>query len=299
MDRLQTMTAFLAVADLGGFAAAARKLNVSPSVVTRAVGELEERLGVRLFTRTTRTVRLTEAGARFGDHCRQILTDIEEAEASAAGVHAAPRGALTITAPAMFGRMYVMPVVTAYLARFPDVDVHCWYVDRVVNLVEEGVDVAVRIGELSDSGLQATRVGRVRRVVCAAPSYLESHGIPQRPEELARHRIISASGVTPTTEWRFKDGERTVVARLRPRLTTTTNDSAIVAAQAGFGLTRLLSYQIAGHLAEGSLRIVLEEFEFAALPVHIVHREGRHAAQKVRAFIDTASEMLRADESLH
>ena len=299
MDRLQAMTTFVAVVDSGGFARAARKLNLSPPVVTRAVAELEERLGLRLLTRTTRIVRVTDAGARFAEDCRRILADIDEAETLATGTHAAPRGTLSLTAPVLFGQLYVTPILVRYLQQYPEVDAQCLFLDRVVNVVEEGVDVAVRIGELPDSSLQAARVGRVRRVLVAAPAYLEAQGMPRRPEELARHAIVSASGVTPVSEWRFNEGGKPLLQRLQPRLRTTTNDSAIAAAVAGLGITRLLSYQVAAHVRSGALQILLEEFEGAPLPVHVVHHEGRRATQKVRAFIDLAVDMLRADPALN
>lgn len=299
MDRLQAMTTFVAVVDSGGFARAARKLNLSPPVVTRAVAELEERLGLRLLTRTTRIVRVTDAGARFAEDCRRILADIDEAETLATGTHAAPRGTLSLTAPVLFGQLYVTPILVRYLQQYPEVDAQCLFLDRVVNVVEEGVDVAVRIGELPDSSLQAARVGRVRRVLVAAPAYLEAQGMPRRPEELARHAIVSASGVTPVSEWRFNDGGKPLLQRLQPRLRTTTNDSAIAAAVAGLGITRLLSYQVAAHVRSGALQILLEEFEGAPLPVHVLHHEGRRATQKVRAFIDLAVDMLRADPALN
>jgi DNA-binding transcriptional LysR family regulator len=298
MDRLQAMTTFVAVVDSGGFASAARKLNMSPPVVTRAVAELEERLGLRLLTRTTRVVRVTDAGARFAEDCRRILADIDEAETVATGTHAAPRGTLTLTAPVLFGHLYVTPILVRYLQKYPEVDAQCLFLDRVVNVVEEGIDVAVRIGELPDSSLQAVRVGRVRRVLVAAPAYLKAHGGPQRPEDLARHAIVSASGVTPVSEWRFSDGGKPLLQRLQPRMRTTTNDSAIAAAVAGLGITRLLSYQVAAHVRSGALQLVLEEFEGAPLPVHVVHHEGRRATQKVRAFIDLTVDMLRGDPAL-
>ncbi|NZD56493.1 LysR family transcriptional regulator [Sphaerotilus montanus] len=299
MDRLQAMTTFVAVVDSGGFARAARKLNLSPPVVTRAVAELEERLGLRLLTRTTRIVRVTDAGARFAEDCRRILADIDEAETLATGTHAAPPGTLSLTAPVLFGQLYVTPILVRYLQQYPEVDAQCLFLDRVVNVVEEGVDVAVRIGELPDSSLQAARVGRVRRVLVAAPAYLEAQGMPRRPEELARHAIVSASGVTPVSEWRFNDGGKPLLQRLQPRLRTTTNDSAIAAAVAGLGITRLLSYQVAAHVRSGALQILLEKFEGAPLPVHVLHHEGRRATQKVRAFIDLAVDMLRADPALN
>lgn len=298
MDRLQAMTAFLAVADGSSFAAAARQLKLSPPVVTRAVAELEARLGVRLLTRTTRVVRVTDAGARYAEDCRRILAEVGEAEEAAVGAHAAPRGHLTVTSPVLFGAMFVTPVVTAYLDRYPEVDASCWFLDRVVNLVDEGVDVAVRIGELPDSSLHAARVGQVRRVVCAAPHYLARRGTPATPGELVQHRVVSAGGVTPSADWRFNDHGSARTVKLRPRLTTTSNDSAIAAAVSGFGLARVLSYQVAQHLREGRLQCVLTEFEAAPLPVHVVHREGRRASQKVRAFVDMAIVALRGDASL-
>jgi DNA-binding transcriptional LysR family regulator len=268
-------------------------------VVTRAVAELEERLGLRLLTRTTRVVRVTDAGARFAEDCRRILADIDEAETVATGTHAAPRGTLSLTAPVLFGQLYVTPILVRYLQQFPEVDAQCLFLDRVVNVVEEGIDVAVRIGELPDSSLQAARVGRVRRVLVAAPSYLKAQGVPQRPEDLTRHTIVSASGVTPVSEWRFNDGGKSMLQRLQPRLRTTTNDSAIAAAVAGLGITRLLSYQVAAHVRSGALQMLLEDFEAAPLPVHVVHHEGRRATQKVRSFIDLAVDTLRADPALN
>ena len=299
MDRLQAMTTFVAVVDSGGFASAARKLNLSPPVVTRAVAELEERLGLRLLTRTTRVVRVTDAGARFADDCRRILGDIEEAETAATGTNAAPRGTLTLTAPVLFGHLYVTPILVDYLQRFPEVDAQCLFLDRVVNVVDEGIDVAVRIGELPDSSLQATRVGRVRRVLVASPAYLKAHGAPQRPEALVDHCIVLASAVTPVPEWRFSEAGKPLLQRLHARMRTTSNDSAIAAAVAGLGISRLLSYQVAAHLKTGALQIVLEDFEAAALPVHVVHHEGRRATQKVRSFIDLAVDTLRADSALN
>jgi DNA-binding transcriptional LysR family regulator len=298
MDRLQAMTTFVAVVDSGGFASAARKLSLSPPVVTRAVAELEERLGLRLLTRTTRVVRVTDAGARFAEDCRRILAEIDEAETAATGTHAAPRGTLTLTAPVLFGQLVVTPILVRYLQQFPEVDAQCLFLDRVVNVVEEGIDVAVRIGELPDSSLQATRVGRVRRVLVAAPAYLQAHGVPRRPQDLAGHVIASASGVNPVSEWRFNDAGKPLLQRLQPRLRTTTNDSAIAAAVAGLGITRLLSYQVAALVAAGRLQVVLEDFEAAPLPVHVVHHEGRRATQKVRAFVDLAVASLRADPAL-
>lgn len=293
MDRLHLINVFVAVVDVGGFAGAARKLGISPPAVTRAIGELEAHLGARLLTRTTRVVRVTEAGARYVEDCRRILAELAEADESVSGLHGAPRGRLTITAPVLFGALHVTPVVTEFLQRYPEVTAACWFLDRVVNLTDEGVDVAVRIGELPDSSLQAVRVGSVRRVICAAPAYLDEHGEPEQPEDLLRHTLISANAVTPAPEWRFKVDGETRSVRVVPRLLTTTNDAAIAAAVGGFGLSRLMSYQVDELVRKGQLRRVLERFELAPLPVHLVHREGRHASHKARAFIDLALERLR------
>ena len=290
---------FVAVLDTNGFAGAARRLNISPPAVTRAIGELEKHLGVSLLTRTTRVVRVTEAGARYGEDCRRILAELAEADQSASGSHGSPHGRLAITAPVLFGSRFVAPVVTEYLQTYPEVTIACWFMDRMVNMMDEGIDVAVRIGELSDSSNQAVRVGTVRRVICASPGYLAQNGIPQTPEDLAAHTIISASAVTPTSEWTLVQNEVPRIVKLQPRITTTSNDSAVVAAASGFGLTRLLSYQVADQLRDGRLQTVLSEFEPAGLPVHLVHREGRHASPKARAFLDLATERLRADSSLN
>ena len=298
MDQLHLIKVFVAVVDSMGFAGAARKLGISPPAVTRAVSELEGHLGLRLLTRTTRTVRVTEAGERYAQDCRRIVADLLEADESVSGLHTAPRGRLTVTAPVLFGALHVTPIVTEYLTRYPQVSATCLFLDRVVNLLDEGVDVAVRIGELPDSTLQAVRVGQVRRVICASPAYLAQHGTPQTPAELERHSIVSASSVTPAPEWKLAHRGQAHTVRLQPRMTTTTNDSAVVAALSGFGLTRLLSYQVTEHLRSGRLQTVLTEHEPEALPVHVVHREGRQAPKRVRAFLDLAIEQLRLNENL-
>jgi DNA-binding transcriptional LysR family regulator len=299
MDRLQAMEIFVAVVDEGGFASAARKLKQPAPAVTRAVAELEARLGVRLLHRTTRVVRVTDAGARYASDCRRLLAEVDAAEDAATGTHQSPRGHLTITAPVLFGRMFIMPIVTRFLTQYPQVTAACWFVDRVVNMLEEGADVAVRIGELPDSSLHAIPVGSVRRVVCASPRYLSRAGVPKRPEELAQHAVISASGVASDREWKLRANGAVAPFELKPRMTTTSNDAAMAAALGGFGLVQLLSYQVAEHLQAGTLAAVLVDHEPPALPVHVVHGEGRQASQKVRAFLDTAVETLRGDPALH
>jgi DNA-binding transcriptional LysR family regulator len=294
MDRFQLMNVFVAVAEESGFAAGARRLRMSPPAVTRAVAALEQRLKVKLLDRTTRYVRTTEVGQRYLDDARRILAEADEADEAAAGVNAAPRGHLAVTAPVLFGRMFVMPVVVEYLNRYPDTAASAVLLDRVVNLIEEGLDVGIRIGELPDSNLQATAVGSVRLVVCASREYLRRYGVPRRPEEVLQHSIIASSAGSASISWRF--GGR--VLRIEPRLTVTTNDGAIEAALRGFGITRMLSYQVSPHVMAGDLRIVLEEHEPAPRPINIVHREGRHASAKVRAFVDLMAERLRNERAL-
>jgi DNA-binding transcriptional LysR family regulator len=298
VDRLHLINVFVAVVDTQGFAGAARKLKLSPPAVTRAINELETHLGVRLLTRTTRIVKVTEAGARYAEDCRVILAQLHEADESVSGVNSTPRGRLTITAPVGFGAMYVAPIVTEYLTRHPEVTASCWFMDRVVNMLEEGVDVGVRIGELPDSSMQAISVGRMRLLVCAAPAYLEAHGEPKTPEELERHVIIAAGGATSTSEWRTLSAGKPGVVKLQPRLIATTSETAIAAALTGFGLTNVLAYKVTEHLRAGRLKPVLGDFEPAPLPVHVLHREGRHASQKARAFIDLAVERLRPQLAL-
>jgi DNA-binding transcriptional LysR family regulator len=292
------MAVFVAVAEEEGFAAAARRLRMSPPAVTRAVAVLERRLGVRLLTRTTRLVRTTDAGARYLEDARRILLETDEADEAAAGINAVPRGQLAVTAPVLFGKIYVIPVIAAYQATYPETTVSALFIDRVVNLVEEGLDVGIRIGQLPDSSLRAIRVGNVRRVVCASPAYLSKHGGPESPGDLARHPIIAATSMSPGSEWVFARGKEKISVRLRPRMLVNTNDGALEAARHGVGLTRLLSYQVANELAAGTLKAVLTEFDDALLPVHVIHREGRQGPAKVRSFVDLAVERLRADAAL-
>jgi DNA-binding transcriptional LysR family regulator len=291
MDQLAAMRVFVAVGETQGFAAAGRRLRLSAPSVTRAIAGLEDHLGARLFHRTTRTVRLTEAGARYLADCRRLLGELDDADASAAGAHAEPRGLLGLTAPIQFGRLHVTPVVLAFLARHPAISVRTVFADRVVDLLDEGLDLAVRIGELPDSSLTAVRVGEVRRVVCAAPRYLRRRGTPRRPADLADHDAITFSAVTATSTWTFGGGQ---VVQPHNRLYINTADVAVAAAVAGHGITRLLSYQVADAVAAGQLTVVLEEHEPPVVPIHVVHREGRRTSARVRAFVDFAVPRLRA-----
>jgi DNA-binding transcriptional LysR family regulator len=299
MDKFNLISIFIAVVDTNGFAAAARKLNISPPAVTRAINELELQLHVRLLTRTTRKVRVTDAGARYVEDCRRIIAELSEADESVGGSHGAPRGRLVVTAPVLFGSKFVTPIVAEYLQTYPEVSASCLFLDRIVNMMDEGIDVAIRIGELPDSSMQSIRVGQVRRVICAAPGYLKQGGIPRKPDDLQNHFIISANSTNSSPEWTLMEDGVARVIRLQSRFATSTNDSAITAAVGGFGLTRLLSYQIAEFMRAGQLKTVLSQYEPPALPIHVVHREGRHASKKARAFIDLAVDRLRADKALN
>lgn len=294
MDRWQAMKIFVRVAETGGFAEAARRLHMSPPAVTRAISALEEQIGVRLLSRTTRSVKLTEAGSGYLDDCRRILNDMADADAAAAGTHGNPTGTLMVTGSALFGQMYVLPILLDYLDRFPAVTGRSLFVDRIVNIVEEGIDVAVRIGHMPDSGLNATRVGWVRRVICGAPAYFEAHDIPRTPADLIRHRIIGPTGAWASPEWHFGPEGKTSVT-VHPRLFCNTNEAAITAAEQGWGLTRVLSYQVEPALAAGRLMTVLDPYMEKPLPIHVVHAEGRRVAAKVRSFVDLAVERLRAN----
>ncbi|MEK9970037.1 MAG: LysR family transcriptional regulator [Ferrovibrio sp.] len=295
MDRLDAMRIFIAVAEREGFAGAARQLRLSPPSVTRAVAALEDRLGVSLFQRSTRHVRLTQAGQRFLMDARRILADLDEAEASATGDHGVPRGELSITASQMFGSIHVAPLVQDFLQLHPQVSARLLLLDRVTNLIDEGFDIAVRIAQLQDSTLRAIRVGAVRRVIVASPGYLAAHGRPQTPDDLMQHETVSFSSNPALVPWVFRDGER-----LSPpaRFTVNSSDVAIKAAIAGRGVTRVLSYMVAPALAAGQLEILLADFELPPTPVQLVHAEGRRANAKVRAFIDFAAERLRAEPVL-
>jgi DNA-binding transcriptional LysR family regulator len=303
MDRLEGMRIFAAVADARSFAQAARELGLSPPAVSRAVVALERHLGAQLLRRTTRSVTLTEAGARFHADCRRILGDVASAEASASGSHTAPRGELSVTAPRMFGRLHVTPVLVEFLAAHPGITARAFFADHIVHLLEEGFDVALRIAQLPDSGLTAVRVGHVRRVVVASPRYLEKHGVPKSPGDLADHVAVTyATNSAASAPWTFraprKGGDAKLTAAPRSVFTTNSNETAIAAALAGHGLARALSYQVADDVLAGRLRIVLAAFEPDPVPVQIVHAGGRRPSGRIRAFVDFAADRLRSEPVL-
>ena len=285
MDRLDSLALFVAVAEKGSFISAARRLHRSPAAVTRAVAALEDRLATRLLNRTTRAVALTDAGARFVDRCRRALAEFEALELSAASEQAEPRGLLTVTAPEIFGRLHVLPIAQAFLAEHAGVRISLLLLDRVVGLVDEGVDVGVRIAHLPDSSLRAIHVGDVRRVACASPAYLATRGTPKMLKHLGAHDVITVDGVSPA-------GERWPKAR--SRLTVNTMQAALDAAVAGGGIVRVFSYQADGYEQAGALRRVLGAHEPAPIPIHVIHPAGRHLPAKARAFIDKAVVSLRS-----
>ncbi|KAA0010033.1 LysR family transcriptional regulator [Billgrantia pellis] len=298
MDRLQTLQVFVAVADAGSFAAGGRAIGLSAPSVTRGINALEARLGVRLFTRTTRRVRLTEIGTRYLEDTRRILQELQAADDAVSGAAAHPTGLLRINCPNEFGRIHVMPILLEYLDRYPEMRAEIVMVDRVVNIIEEGFDIAVRIGPLPSSGLSAIRAGSVRRVVCAAPDYLARHGTPTTLEDLTAHRILATTTLSANKEWRFGSDYDQVV-RIHPRATVSSIAACIEAVRNGWGITRVLSYQVGADLEAGRLEAVLEAYEPPPLPIHLVHSEGRGAVAKIRTFLDLAAQRLRASAILN
>jgi DNA-binding transcriptional LysR family regulator len=293
MDRIDAVAAFAEVAERGSFAEAARRLGRSPAAVTRAIAELEARLGVRLLNRTTRAVSVTEAGQRFLAGARRVLADLDEIERAAAGEGTAPRGELRVTAPILFGRLHVLPIVLEFLGSFRDVSVVLTLLDRPIDLVEEGLDVAVRIGALAESSAIASRVGAVHRIVVASPGYLARHGTPRAPADLGAHAIIAFAGMFGVERWVFPDKAEEESVAIKPRLVVTTAEAAVDAARGGFGLTRVLSYQAADDIGRGSLRRVLTAYEGDELPIHLLYPGGRHPPPKLRAFLDFTMPRLR------
>ncbi|MCK1297856.1 MULTISPECIES: LysR family transcriptional regulator [unclassified Bradyrhizobium] len=287
MDRLEAMHVFVAVADLRGFAPAARKLRLSPSAVTRLIAALEEHLGARLLQRTTRQVTLTDVGTRYLERARRILADVEEADGSAREERSRPSGRLVVAAPVGFGRLHVGPVMIAYLKRYPEVACELRLSDNLVNLVEDAVDVAVRIGHLTDSSLVARQVGEMRRIVVATPGYLKRHGEPKTPEALLAHQTIAFG---PSANWRFVQDGRDIEVAPNPRFASNSADAALQYTEAGGGVTRVLAYQADEGLRRGRLKIVLANYEQPALPIHIVYPTSRLLSAKVRAFVDLVVE---------
>ena len=293
MDRLEAMSIFAAIVDGGSLSAAGRRLKIPLATVSRKLSDLEAHLKTRLLTRSTRQLMLTDAGRDYLAACRQILDQVDEAERVASGAYANARGELVVAAPIVFGRLHVVPVVAAFLEAHPDVDVRLLLGDRNVNLLEEHVDVAIRIGELADSSLIATPVGSTRRVVCASPEYLSRFGKPSAPADLGAHRCVTFEGLMSSKAWSFPGPQGPRRVAIRSRLAATTADAAIAAALAGLGITRALSYQVADALRDGRLVRLLAKHEPPEVPVHLVYPAQGRLPMKCRAFIDYAVPRLR------
>jgi DNA-binding transcriptional LysR family regulator len=293
-DRLDSIAIFVAVAEQESFAEAARRLNKTPAAVTRAVAALEGELRTRLLNRTTRSVSLTEDGAAYLEVSRRLLAAFSELQSLEAGEKAQPHGLLHVTAPSMFGRLHVLPSIVKFLDRFPLVDVRSLFIDRVVSLVDEGLDVGVRLGELPDSSLKAVRAGEVVMGVYANPAYLEWCGTPQSPQELGEHATISCLAITPIPDrWSFEGARGVGSVAVKPRFIVNTTEAAAQAAASGLGLTYIVSYQAEAHVKSGALQRVLADYEPPPIPIHVLHSGGRFVTTKVRLFIDQVVQDLR------
>lgn len=293
MDRLDAMGVLLAVIDSGSLSAASRQLKMPLATVSRKVSELEAHLGAQLITRTNRKILLTETGRSYVEAAKEILARVEEAERVAAGEYSAVKGDLTVSAPIVFGRLHVLPIIVEFLKAHPQIDMRLTLGDRFANLVDDHIDVALRIGNLPDSNLVATKIGSVRRVVYASPDYVTRHGAPSHPRALVDHDCITFENVTAAHAWQFLDEGRELTAPIRSRLVVNTAEAAVDAAIAGLGLTRVLSYQVARPVADGLLVPLLETFEHPSLPVQLVYLPQGLVPMKLRAFVDFAAPRLR------
>ncbi len=295
MDRLEAMSALLAAVETGSLSAAGRKLGMPLPTVSRKISELETHLNTRLLVRSTRRLSLTDAGSAYVSACRNILEQVGEAERAAAGEFTNPVGDLVVAAPIVFGRLHVLPSVVEFLAAFPSINVRLLLSDRNADLIDDHIDVAIRIGSLPDSGLVATHVGDVHRVVCASPAFLSAHGAPKAPSDLPRLSCITFEGLGSRNAWTFarKNSKTPLTIAIEPRLSVTTAEAAIDAAISGVGVTQVLSYQVADHVEAGQLQIVLREFQPGSVPVNLVHLGQTRQARKVRVFLDHLVPRLR------
>ncbi|WP_370981125.1 LysR family transcriptional regulator [Agaribacterium sp. ZY112] len=299
MDKLEAIRVFIEVAKQKSFVAASQHLAMSAPAVTRAIAQLEQGLGVSLLNRTTRNVRLSDAGLRFLTDAKRIVEDLEEAEAAAAGVYAEPKGMLTVTSPVLFGEKHVMPIITEYLTLYPEMSVRAMNYDRITHLLEEEMHIAIRIGHLKDSNLYATQVGQILRLHCASPTYLKKHTPPKQPSDLQQHQIIFSTSPDSTPIWRFNNKGKTEHIKLSPRLYCNQIGASISAALQGHGIVRALSYQVSEHLQQGDLKTVLDEFQEAPLPVNVVRIEGKRSNAKIRSFLDLAISRLQENKIIN
>jgi DNA-binding transcriptional LysR family regulator len=293
MDRLESMSILVAAVEAGSLSAAGRRLGAPLTTVSRKISELEEHLKTRLLNRSSRKLTLTDAGRSYIEACKRILEDVGEAERAASGEYSAPKGDLIITAPIVFGRLHVLPIAMEFLKAYPDIDIRIVLADRLVNLLEDHIDLAVRIGELPDSSLVATRIGAIRRVVCGSPAYFAERGTPKNPAELGMHDCITFEGLSSPHTWDFTTAKSQVSIPIHSRLVVNTAEAAIDAAIAGVGVTRVLSYQIANAVQADALAVVLEKFEPEPSPVSLVYTGQRLLPLKLRAFLDFAAPRLK------
>lgn len=298
MDRLDAMAIAVTVQELGSLSAAARRLRMPLPTVSRKLSDLETHLNARLFNRSTRRLTLTDAGETYISACKRILEDVRETEHTVSGEFTTPRGELVISAPIVFGRIHVLPVIAAFFEVYPEVTVRLSLSDRMVGLLEDHVDLALRVGELEDSRLIATRCGSTRRVVCGSPEYFSEHGTPKHPTDLASHAAVIFETITSSDAWVFAADRSEIAVSMRRQLIVNTSEAAIDAAIAGVGVTRVLSYQIEHAVKAGTLVAVLKRFEPESLPISLVHDNQRRVPVKVRAFLDFAAPRLRARLSL-
>jgi len=298
VDRLDAMQVLVDIVAAGSLSAAARQLDMPLATVSRKLADLEAHLGTRLLIRSTRRLTLTEAGGAYIETCRRILEEIDQAEKLVAGEYTEPKGDLVVTAPVVFGRMHVLPIINDFLKAYPNINVRIILGDRWINLIEEHVDIAVRVGYLPNSNLVALPIGNARQVVCGSPGYFERHGVPAHPQDLLDHACVMFEGSLSFRDWMFSDGNKSVSVPIRNRLIVNSAEAAIDAAVAEIGITRVLSYQIAKQIRENKLQVVLDNFELAALPIHLVHTGQGRLPLKLRAFLDFASPRLRRVPSI-
>lgn len=293
MDKLLAMTTFVRIVDGGSLTAAANVLGKSLPSVVRMLASLEKSLDVRLLNRTTRRITLTDEGRRYLERCRRIIADIEEAELELGAQQSEPRGHLKVTAPVMFGTMHVAPAVTEFLRRYDRVNIDLVFLDRVVNLVEEGIDVAIRIGHLTDSSMIAKPVGQIRRVVCASPEYLQNNGLPVRPEEITQHACVRFSGLTAGSTWHFYDQGKVLSVQIEGAFGCNQAPAAIDACVASLGIGMFYSYQVESLVKRDRLKIVLADFEPVPIPINVVYSHTRLVSARVRVFVDWMIKSLR------
>jgi DNA-binding transcriptional LysR family regulator len=293
MDRLESMAAFVAVVETGGFSAAARKMATPLTTISRRVSELEDQLRIQLLTRSTRKVAMTEAGAQYFLSCRRVLEEIDDAERLASGEYRAPKGNLVISAPVVFGKLHLLPIVLDFLRAYPDIDVEMRLIDVPVDLIELHIDAALRIGVLEDSSIMAARVGEIRHVICASPDYLVARGNPLHPGDLSVHDCVTLTPLHSPSVWTFTKGSAVERVTVHSRFAVSNAEAAVEAAIAGFGITRVLCYQAAKAIAEGKLTLLLRDYEPPILPAQLVYSANRQMPKKLRAFLDFVGPRLR------